>query len=119
MPLNRLALAVDLGISEVDVAIADATKSTSAGDFRADFWEMMSDSGNLVDTWELPGAADGAAVDTADMCDGADGGVGPSAMRKIIRSKGFVWVANQVCCSVLLWVAVGAISCFQGLRLGR
>jgi len=61
---------------------------------------MMSDSGNLVDTWELPGAAGGAAaVEAADTgaAAAADGAVGPSVMRNIIRSKGFVWVANQVC----------------------
>jgi len=49
------------------------------------------DSGDLVDTWELPGAAGAAAA--AGEAAGGEGG--PSVMRAIIRSKGFVWVANQ------------------------
>jgi hypothetical protein len=56
------------------------------------------DSGDLVDTWELPGASGAAAAAGGGAAgDGGGGGGegGPSVMRAIIRSKGFVWVANQ------------------------
>ena len=47
-------------------------------------------SGDLVDNWELPGAAGGEAAPAEASVEG-----GPSVMRAVIRSKGFVWVANQ------------------------
>jgi G3E family GTPase len=60
------------------------------------------DSGNLVDDWKLPGAAaeDGTKVGAAaaakdSMEVESKGDAGPSVMRAVIRSKGFVWVANQ------------------------
>ena len=50
------------------------------------------DSGDLADDWELP---DVTAAATGDELVKTDKGT-PSVMRAIIRSKGFVWIANQV-----------------------
>jgi G3E family GTPase len=50
-------------------------------------------TGDLTDEWKLPNVArsTGAAAEEG----GARGDVEASVMRSIIRSKGFVWVANQ------------------------
>ena len=49
------------------------------------------DTGQLTDTWELPNAT----ASTGAEAGAGEEGEGPSVMRAIIRSKGFVWVANQ------------------------
>ena len=69
------------------------------------------DSGDLIDSWVLPGeaASDDAPADAeaADAGAAASGVKEPSVMRSIIRSKGFVWVANQVSLMSLMAVDVG------------
>jgi hypothetical protein len=45
-------------------------------------------SGQLVDDWQFPGSKEAKDGPTVEEGEGA-------CMRKIIRSKGFVWIANQ------------------------